>query len=120
MKMVEVLYFEGCPNVDVALERVRKAVAAVADGAEVHLVRVDGDAEAVRRQFLGSPIGAGPEMVTTTGRNRGTHFGGEVALDFMFWPWQRVGLWVEPAYDFIFQDGVSHGLGSTGGVMLGW
>ncbi len=65
-------------------------------------------------------IGIGPEVVHVTGTNKGTFFGGEVALDFMFWPSQRIGLWVEPTYDFIWHGGVSHGLGSTGGVLFGW
>ena len=55
MKRVEVLYFDGCPNVDVAADHARKAVAAVSESAEVQLVRVDGNDEAVRRRFLGSP-----------------------------------------------------------------
>jgi hypothetical protein len=66
-------------------------------------------------------VGVGPEVVQVTGGNRGTDFGGEVALDFMFWPWgRRVGLWVEPEYDVIFHNGATSGLGSTGGVLLGW
>jgi hypothetical protein len=65
-------------------------------------------------------VGVGPEVVQVTGVN-GTYFGGEVALDFMFWPWgRRVGLWVEPEYDLIFHNGATSGLGSTGGVLLGW
>jgi hypothetical protein len=66
-------------------------------------------------------VGIGPEVVQVTGTNRGTYFGGELALDFMFWPWgRRVGLWVEPEYDAIFHAGVSSGVGATGGVLLGW
>ena len=66
-------------------------------------------------------VGVGPEVVQTTGPNRGTFFGGELALDLMFWPWgRRVGLWVEPAYDLVFHDGASSGIGATGGVLLGW
>ena len=34
-------------------------------------------------------VGIGPEVVQLTGTNKGTYFGGEVALDFMFWPWGR-------------------------------
>jgi hypothetical protein len=49
-----------------------------------------------------------------------TYVGGELALDFFYWPWQRVGFWIEPSYDFIFREGISHGLGSTGGLVLGW
>ena len=55
MKMVEVLYFDGCPNIDVAVDHARKAVAAVAGSARVQLVRIDGEAAAVDRRFLGSP-----------------------------------------------------------------
>jgi hypothetical protein len=65
--------------------------------------------------------GLGPEVVTVTaGAERGTYAGGEVALDFMFWPWRRAGLWIEPSYDFVFRDGVAHSLGGTAGAMLGW
>jgi hypothetical protein len=55
MKAVELLYFEGCPNFDVALERVREAVSAAANGAEIHLIRIEDDADAVRQRFWGSP-----------------------------------------------------------------
>lgn len=65
-------------------------------------------------------IGIGPEVVRVTGSNKGTFFGGEVALDFMFWPSQFIGFWVEPTYDLVWHDGVSHGLGGTGGVLFGW
>jgi hypothetical protein len=67
-------------------------------------------------------VAIGPEVVPVSNpTTKATYFGGEVALDFMFWPWGRhVGLWVEPEYDFVFRDGVSHGLGSTGGVLFGW
>jgi hypothetical protein len=67
-------------------------------------------------------VGIGPEVVRVTGgADRGTYLGGELALDFMFWPWgRRVGLWVEPDYDLVFHDGPSSGIGATGGVLLGW
>jgi hypothetical protein len=66
-------------------------------------------------------VGVGPEVVRVTGANRGTYWGGEVALDFMFWPWgKHVGLWVEPEYDLTYQHGASSGIGTTGGVLLGW
>jgi hypothetical protein len=65
-------------------------------------------------------IGVGPEVVQVTGINKGTSFGGEVALDFMFWPWgRRVGLCVEPEFDLIVHDGPASGIGSTGGVPFG-
>lgn len=67
-------------------------------------------------------IGVGPEVVAvSTPSTKGTYFGGELALDFMFWPWgRRVGLWIEPEYDLVFRDTPSSGIGSTGGVLLGW
>jgi hypothetical protein len=65
--------------------------------------------------------GLGPEIVHVTGTDRDGTFGGiEFALDFMFWPSQRFGLWFEPSYDVVFRSGTSHGIGSTGGVMVGW
>lgn len=66
-------------------------------------------------------IGVGPEVVQVAGTNKGAFFGGEVALDFMFWPWGRhIGLWVEPEYDLVFETRASSGIGSTGGVLFGW
>jgi hypothetical protein len=66
-------------------------------------------------------IGVGPEVVQVTGSNKATRLGGEVALDFMFWPWARhLGLWAEPAYDVIFHGGAASGIGATGGVLFGW
>jgi hypothetical protein len=67
-------------------------------------------------------VGVGPEVVAVANPTaRATYFGAEFALDFMFWPWgRRVGLWVEPEYDVIFNPGASSGIGTTGGVLLGW
>jgi hypothetical protein len=65
-------------------------------------------------------VGVGPEVVRVTGSDRGTYFGAEAALDFMFWPSRGFGLWVEPSYDFVLHSGVSHGLGGTGGLLIGW
>jgi hypothetical protein len=66
-------------------------------------------------------IGIGPEVVRVSNpTTKGTYFGGQLALDFMLWPSQHVGGWVEPSYDLTFRDGVSHGIGTTGGLLLGW
>jgi hypothetical protein len=54
-RRVEVLVFDGCPNVDATLARARAAVAATKVRAEVRLVRVESDEEAKRLRFLGSP-----------------------------------------------------------------
>jgi hypothetical protein len=55
MITVEVLFFDGCPNVDIATTHAREAIARIGASARLHLVRVEGDADAVRRRFLGSP-----------------------------------------------------------------
>jgi hypothetical protein len=66
-------------------------------------------------------IGVGPELVRVSNpTTKATYGGAQIALDFMFWPSQHVGLWVEPSYDVVFGDAVSHGIGSTGGLLLGW
>ena len=55
MKTIEVLYFEGCPNVEVASDCARRAVETTGVLAEVKRVRIENHADAVRRHFLGSP-----------------------------------------------------------------
>jgi len=66
-------------------------------------------------------IGVGPEVVTvSTPATKASYFGVELAVDFMFWPTRRVGFWVEPSYDVLLRDGLSHGVGATGGVLVGW
>jgi hypothetical protein len=65
--------------------------------------------------------GIGPEIVVVaTPETKAAYFGGAAALDFMFWPSRKVGLWIEPGYDFVFRDGVTHGLGGTGGLIMGF
>lgn len=54
-KHVDVLVFDGCPNIDVALERARAAVVIAKIPADVRLVHVENDNEAKRLRFLGSP-----------------------------------------------------------------
>jgi hypothetical protein len=54
-RRVEVLVFDGCPNVDATLGRARAAIAATNARADVQLVRVESDEEARRLRFLGSP-----------------------------------------------------------------
>ncbi len=51
---------------------------------------------------------------------RSTYIGGEVAIDLIFRPTPRFGLSVEPIYEFTFHpSGVSHGIGITGGLLIG-
>ena len=52
---VELLFFDGCPNVDLAASRVREAITHAGATAELELVRLEGEADAVARRFLGSP-----------------------------------------------------------------
>jgi len=54
-RRVEVLVFDGCPNLEATLDRARAAVAATNTRADVELVRVESDEEAKRLRFLGSP-----------------------------------------------------------------
>ncbi len=67
-------------------------------------------------------VGVGPEVVAVSNpTTKATYFGAEGALDFMFWPWgRRVGLWVEPEYDLVFDPRASSGIGATAGVLFGW
>lgn len=55
MTLVEILMFDGCPNVELAASRVRQAIANAGAAAEVQVVRIDGQSDAVAREFLGSP-----------------------------------------------------------------
>jgi hypothetical protein len=88
-------------------------------GARVDLVERDLPGARRLRRRCGSLAAALVRVSTPSAR--ATYFGGEVALDFMFWPTRCFGLWVEPCYEFTFQpSGVSHGLGITGGLLIGW
>ncbi len=52
---IDLLYFDGCPSWQEALKNMQAALAAEGLQAELHLIRVDGDVEAARMKFLGSP-----------------------------------------------------------------
>ncbi|HWL84661.1 MAG TPA: hypothetical protein VNO21_02600 [Polyangiaceae bacterium] len=54
-RRIEVLVFEGCPNVDATLARASAAAAAAGVPADIATVLVDNEDEAIRRRFLGSP-----------------------------------------------------------------
>jgi hypothetical protein len=56
-RTVEVLYFEGCPNVDLTLARAQEALAAakLEDRAAIVRTAVQDDDDAQRKRFLGSP-----------------------------------------------------------------
>jgi 2-methylcitrate dehydratase PrpD len=52
---VEILYFDGCPHAQPAVDRVRAVVAETGATADVREVRVETEADAQRLRFLGSP-----------------------------------------------------------------
>jgi hypothetical protein len=49
---VEVLYFEGCPSWQGALDKVKEALG---DGIQVALIKIDTQEQAEAEQFAGSP-----------------------------------------------------------------
>ena len=55
MMQIDLLYFEGCPGWQDAMENMKAALAAEGLQADLRLVRVEDDAEAARLKFLGSP-----------------------------------------------------------------
>ncbi len=52
---IKILFFEGCPNSDAALERAREAVALEGVAANVRMVEILDTDDAITRRFLGSP-----------------------------------------------------------------
>jgi hypothetical protein len=52
---VEVLVFDGCPNVDMTVERAHAAIMKANIPADVRVVRVESEEDANRLHFLGSP-----------------------------------------------------------------
>jgi hypothetical protein len=52
---IELLYFDGCPNHEALLPRLREIVADSDVSAEVDLRRISDDNAAQRERFLGSP-----------------------------------------------------------------
>ncbi|GAC1403128.1 MAG: hypothetical protein NVSMB64_04240 [Candidatus Velthaea sp.] len=52
---IEILYFDGCPNSDEALQRVRAALASAGVVADVRMTDIRDADDAVARRFLGSP-----------------------------------------------------------------
>jgi hypothetical protein len=53
--MVEVLYFEGCPNHEVLLPHLRELLAQAGMEPQIELRRVESPEAAERERFLGSP-----------------------------------------------------------------
>jgi len=65
--------------------------------------------------------GVGPEWAhTVTRAGVRDELAGEVALDFMFWPWpsHKYGLYLEPSYDYGFGHGHEQSLGVSAGLLI--
>jgi hypothetical protein len=54
-RTVEILFFEGCPHAQDAIDRAREAIRATRQDATVRLVKIRTKQEAVKARFLGSP-----------------------------------------------------------------
>jgi hypothetical protein len=65
--------------------------------------------------------GVGPEWIHTRTYGVTTNsLGGEVVLDFMFWPSskRRFGWFLEPGYDYSFGRGHERSIGISGGLLI--
>lgn len=66
-------------------------------------------------------LGVGPEWIHTRAYGLTTNsLGGEVVLDFMFWPSSkhRFGWFLEPGYDYSFARGHQRSIGISGGLLI--
>jgi hypothetical protein len=66
-------------------------------------------------------FGVGPEWIHTRAYEVTTNaLGGEVVLDFMFWPSSRhrFGWFFEPGYDYSFARGHERSIGISGGLLI--
>lgn len=55
MNKITLLYFEGCPSWQLALENVKKLIRTEKIQAEISLVKIETPEQAQNEQFLGSP-----------------------------------------------------------------
>lgn len=66
-------------------------------------------------------FGAGPVWTHADEYNQTTNvFGGEIAMDFMFWPFARhkFGWYLEPAYQYNFDHGHDQSVGISTGLLM--
>jgi len=66
-------------------------------------------------------FGVGPEWIHTKAYGVTTNsLGGEVMLDFMFWPSSkhRFGWFLEPGYEYSFARGHDRSIGISGGLLI--
>lgn len=52
---IDLLYFDGCPSWEGALENLKAALQAENAQAEIRLIKVEDDEQAAQLKFLGSP-----------------------------------------------------------------
>jgi hypothetical protein len=72
-------------------------------------------------QTLEFMAGVGPEFSSLRSKGRTSNvWGGEFALDFMYWPFKRrmFGFYAEPAYDYSFSAGNEQSIGVSGGLLV--
>jgi len=66
-------------------------------------------------------IGAGPDVVRKfDAGEHSTSLGVEAVLDFMFWPANNIGWYLEPSYGYLFERGAERSLGISAGLLVGW
>jgi hypothetical protein len=53
--VIEILYFDGCPNLEPTVRLAREALAELGVEAEIREVRVQSPEDAERMRFIGSP-----------------------------------------------------------------
>jgi hypothetical protein len=72
-------------------------------------------------QTLEFMAGLGPDFSSTRSNGQTINvWGGEFALDFMYWPFKRrtFGFYAEPAYDYSFGAGNEQSIGLSGGLLV--
>ena len=52
---VEFLYFEGCPNHEIALAHLKESLSEVGIHTEIEIIDVENPDDAIKHRFLGSP-----------------------------------------------------------------
>ena len=52
---IELLYFDGCPSWQLALENLKVAIAEEKLNSKINLLKIDNPEQAVKQRFLGSP-----------------------------------------------------------------
>lgn len=52
---IEFLYFNGCPNQEPALKNLKEAIKDLGISAEITMIEVTDEKDAVNKRFLGSP-----------------------------------------------------------------